>query len=35
MSGEMSETPPVVSELAVLQGNEEETLWMKDLVFCS
>lgn len=35
MSREMSETPPVVSKLAVLQGNEEETLWIKDLGLCS
>lgn len=36
MSGQMlSETPPVVSKLAVLQGNEEETLWINDLVFYS
>lgn len=36
MSGEiLSETPPVVSKLAVLQGNEEETLWIKDPVFYS
>lgn len=31
----LSETPPVVSKLAVLQGNEEETLWIKDLGFYS